>query len=137
MSAPCSPSNLSSVTLVGSTGSDSGENSEKPSESTESQDSQDSQKTPTPDVSTSTSSAVVEQFTYTTTEPVKATPAAPHSIQSALSKHAEAVAKDVMKSPLKIVYDRKMARRISDGRGKQDGTIILIFFKLINIELFL
>lgn len=115
LSAPCSPSNLSSVTLVGSTGSDSGENN-----SDKAMESQDQEKTPTPAVITSASSTVVvAQFTYTATEPVRA-PAAPHSIQSALSKHAEAVAKDVLKSPLKIVYDRKVTRRISDGRGKPE-----------------
>lgn len=81
LSAPCSPSNLSSVTLVGSTGSDSGDSN---------QQHQNNQQENAPPSSS-------EQPHTTPTTQI---------LQSALGKHAEA-AKDVLKSPLKIAQDRR------------------------------
>lgn len=147
LSAPCSPSNLSSVTLVGSTGSDSGENNQQ-------ENAGENGHLLTPPSSTTTPKAIPDtsssegQFTYHTPTVITPAPYVPVSVplpipppistpiavastsktaevplttlQNALSKHAEAT-KDVIKSPLKIAHDRKFARRISDSKGKQEG----------------
>lgn len=121
MSAPCSPSNLSSVTLVGSTGSDSNDNCQ-----------QDAQQSPTP---TSTpvcktapeqvSSKPEVQFTYTT-PPQSITKVSVVTTSTTTSAKTEATAPKDVRSPLKIP-ERKTKRRVSDGRGKAEGECLTVF----------
>ncbi|GLV41334.1 Son of sevenless [Carabus blaptoides fortunei] len=113
LSAPCSPSNLSSVTLVGSTGSDSNDNCQKEAQQSPTYTSALVHKTASEQVTSTTE----VQFTYASSLQT-VTEASVTTSLITTAKTEGTVAKDV-KSPLKIP-EKKTKRRVSDGRGKAE-----------------